>query len=201
MPNSTRSARSVRSIRSAPARVPQPPQSVNTRVRRWLATARTPGPRRTGRISEPFSEIMATVKSSLRRPAFVLLLVIAIAFIFAHGDKTGPIHKLCRDSPSAICKFATANSDKVLGIVIFIVTAWDAPRSMSAQVMIASIFWVVLVPEPGLWAYAIQAFLLHTFLWVRTDSAKLVVLALAALAYALDYIPLFETSKLKSRTS
>lgn len=191
--------RSTRTSASAPARSsrnqnPNRPVSVQSRVSSWLSRQNRPRPRFRRIASEPFSEILATVKASLRRPAFVLLLVIGIAFILSHGKDQGPIYTMCSGSSSAFCTYATTNSDKLLGMVVFVIAAWDSPRSMSAQVMIASIFWVLLVPEPGLWAYAVQAVLLHTFLWVKSDSSKLVVLALTALAYAFGYIPIANKS-------
>lgn len=145
------------------------------------------------KTGDAFSEILTTMKASLKRPAVVLMLLVSLAFIISHDDNTGPIHTLCSDSTSGLCKFAKAQTDKIFGLVIFSVAAWDSPRSMSAQVFIAAILWVIMIPAPGILAYCLQAVLLHTFLWVRSDAAKLITLLLIGFAYGLGYIPLFGT--------
>ncbi|AYL60137.1 hypothetical protein [Ying Kou virus] len=170
--------------RLAPVRLAPPPARVVVAKK-----AKPSSPRDSGfDLNKVFSDVSSTFVAGLNQPLVLLTLVLVAALVFTHVNdfSSGVVGKWVseKSATNSLALWVHQNQVKFLGLAIFAPAVLDSPSRLRVPLALASVFWVMLVPQASIYEYAIQAVALHTYFRVKLQNSRiLIILSVAALYF------------------
>nr|QVG74718.1 hypothetical protein 4 [ssRNA positive-strand virus sp.] len=136
-----------------------------------------------------FQDITRTITTAINRPVVLIVLLCVTALIYTHHDdfSSGVIGQWLAQSGSAqeshLIKWLSENQMKFLGLLAFLPTVIDSPKTVQGMLAVGSVLWVMLIPESSVYEYIIQSFCIHTYFRVRLQKSRTVIILFVIFAY------------------
>nr|WPS71463.1 hypothetical protein [Aphis gossypii nege-like virus] len=143
-------------------------------------------------INAVCSDISSTFSRALGNPLVLCTIVLALGLILTHDtkNKTGYVYDLLKNNTDVVSQWITTNGAKFVGLVIFIPSVLDSPRSYRTVLAFVSFFWVMIIPQSKPVEYFLQSLALHTYFKLRQQSSRMFVLFAVGVAYVMGYFKL-----------
>lgn len=171
---------------------PQAPRAAvrvqNGRVRTMVNKARTSAA--SFDLTDAISDVSATIQSSLRNPVVLITLLAAVALVVTHNTafSDGVVGKWIANNPTnAAAIWIEANKNKFLGLVIFAPSVIASPDAVRVMLTIASLLWVMIIPEAEAFQYLIQSAALFLYFKTRKSNTRLVIIGFVIAMYYAGY--------------
>lgn len=137
-------------------------------------------------LNVAISEATATVLRAVNDPIFLLLSVLAAMTVYFHYTSfaSGPVGQWVAENPgNKLAKWVSANEKRFLGAVLFLPSVYRMPQAHRAIVAVLVIMWVALIPESGVYQYAVQSFALFLYVNVKRSSTRMTLIAVVCAIY------------------
>nr|AQM55327.1 hypothetical protein 3 [Piura virus]AQM55330.1 hypothetical protein 3 [Piura virus]AQM55333.1 hypothetical protein 3 [Piura virus]AQM55336.1 hypothetical protein 3 [Piura virus]AQM55339.1 hypothetical protein 3 [Piura virus] len=160
-----------------------------------------PAPKRTQDssfdLNKIVSDVSSTFFSALNRPLVLLSLVMVVAFVFTHQSdfSSGAVGKYVaeRAETNSLAKWVHENQFKFLGLAIFAPAVLNSPEKMRVVLGLATLLWVMLVPQASVLEYVLQALALHSYFRVRLQQSRLFIMVVVVFLYFMGYLTLVKS--------
>lgn len=136
------------------------------------------------------SELTSSVTSIVNEPSVFLLTLVAALLVGTEiltpcaGWGVQWLAQMAAGSTALpVAKFLARNYYKALGALCFAPAWLSVPQSKRMTAGAAMLFWLLVVPEAGVWEYVLQALAIRAYFRVRMPMARVLVIALVVLAY------------------
>lgn len=143
--------------------------------------------RRRIKSSDIFQRATSAVSRAFSKPLSLVLIILAITlFISYESDKTDNLATKALDKfgNNTVTEFVRSNLVQSIAFVGYTgaITATAPPQAQSSYLLVAGIL-AYLVPESNNFEYLVQAILLGLFIALKRPSDRVIICAVAALAY------------------
>jgi len=135
-----------------------------------------------------FSDIINTTISVVSRADVMAAVIMSFVFAITHmaDFKAGPIGAILANHDSALAKFLTTNSHKLVGLVIFLPTIVASGKKLLPMLFLTTLV-IFISPAMIVYMYAIGSYMTLMFTKSRRSLTRVVVVVVfMALVYFND---------------
>nr|AIS40883.1 hypothetical protein 3 [Brejeira virus] len=148
-------------------------------------------------LNKIVSDVSSTFLNALNRPMVLLSLVMVVALVFTHQSdfSSGALGKYVaeRAETNSLAKWVHENQTKFLGLAIFTPAVLNTPDKVRVVIGLATLLWVMLVPQASVVEYVLQALALHSYFRVKLQHSRLFIMAVVVLLYFMGYLTLVKS--------